>query len=168
MKLIEAEVDIDRAAEIIGTTAEFIRSLVDEGVVRCGSGNRLPLKFSELVMAYAVSNFRKANNGLASDASSDAASICIMPMMAFASHLAEARYGFTGSVVRTTHSSHVPERYVIMSNNIVCRAGTLEQYERSRADEPSQNASIYVFDTKAAAEYLVTAIRTCPFRWVEA
>lgn len=168
MRLVEAEVDIDRAAEIVRISVEEIEKLINEGVIRCEAGSRSPLKFSEVCTLLAVTSFRRANHSSNTATADDAAAISRLSMMAFASHLAEARYGTQGPLVRTTHPSHVPERYVIMSESNVCRVGTLEHYERIRSEAADeQHASIFVFDTKAAAEYMINAMRMCPFRWVK-
>jgi len=167
VRLVEAEVDLDRAAKIVGTSPDAVRELIGEGIVRCESGTRSPLKFSEVCNLLAVTTFRRVNNSADNSSADDAAAISRLPMLAFASHLAEARYNVRGPLVRTTHPSHVPERYVILIGRDVLRVGTLEQFERVRADEVNQTPSFHVFDTKAAVECVINAMETCPFRWLE-
>lgn len=166
MKLVEAEVNIERVAEITRTSVEEIKRLVETGFVRSETGSKSPIRFSDICSIFAISAFRRAGHPDYIAVADDAASLCRLPMMAFASHLAAARYGVEGSVAKTTHSSHVPERYVIMSGADVCRVGTMEAYERTRFEDIKSYASIFVFDTKVAAEYIIDAINTCPFRWV--
>ncbi|KAA9387736.1 hypothetical protein [Neorhizobium galegae] len=163
MKLVEAEVSVDRAAEIVGVPVGLIESLVAERGIRCSTGSAL--NFSDLCDAFATTSFRRAYSGRDVSIPDTAAAMCRMPMLAFASLVAEVRYGFTGSVVRTTHPEHVPERFVVMSGDDVCRVGTLEHYERSRSEVGPSAAAVFAFDTKVAAEKLVTDIKAAPFRW---
>lgn len=51
--LIEAEVDLSRAAEMAGFEANALRGLIQEGLIKCGAGNRSPLKFTDVCQTMA-------------------------------------------------------------------------------------------------------------------
>lgn len=78
------------------------------------------------------------------DDADTAASVALLPMQMFA-----------GCRVGTTDTSHRIGRYVIIDGFGVCRADSLDDYEKARADRKMDDPVAVIFDCKRATESLL-------------
>ncbi|MBB3951501.1 hypothetical protein [Aureimonas jatrophae] len=169
IRIEDASLSEEELGDITGATLAMVDDLRRRRLISSGMPGD-PVSFKDACFVLAWCRFTEMGVG---DEPQDefttrsaCASLSMMPLLAFASEAARARYDMSGPMVRTTHPDHVPGRYVIVSGDRLVRVDALAAFEEARRDWSDRDASVLVFDAKVAAEHLLDCMGRPPQREV--